>query len=1134
MGFLSGKYALICGAAAISLIAATPVMAQQRTFNVPAQPANKSIPEFARQAGIQIVASGGVLRGIRTGAIRGQLDVEAALAQMLRGTGLEIISRAGNTIIIGKRRAAKAADDLPAPVEAQASVEAQEAIIVTGSRIPKAGFETLQAANTIGGDLIDKVGQNNIAEAINQLPAFGTPTSGAGGQNPQTVGQNFVNAFGLGTARTLTLVNGRRVVSQASPGNAVDPGQQVDLNIIPSIMIDRVEAIYTGGAPIYGADAIAGTVNVILKEKFEGIRLDGQAGISSRGDAFNYRVGAIAGTEFSDGRGRVVVAGEYNRIDGLPGVARKRISTGYNYCNNTANTGPADGIPDQIICEDAEGLSLVPLTGGPSPRSGNYYATNPLSNAFVRNGEPLVFSLDGRSLLRASEARLGTPVSASATRGADGANNPYIVSQPETNSLISPVSRYSAAGQASYDLTDNVTAYAEGLYAHTKATDEYSQGGFSSALFPANGGQIRVRLDNPFLAPAVRDEIAAASPPGIDTNGDGVADTPGFFLARYNGDILQGSPMFRTQDVYRFVGGLKGDFAVGDRDWHWDISYNYGRTRAKVNARSINLTRFGLALDTVSDGAGGAVCRVSLDPNAASGIGAARPTAVTAADISGCVPFNPMGYATSPDMDGLRSYLVQDVVARSRLQQQVVEATLGGKPFSLPAGDVDFAIGLTYRHERARYDGMQPNLGYYVGDTIGAISGSYHTKEAYAEAVIPLLSALEGFSLPVVRELTFEGAARIVDNSYSGSDWTWTAGGRLGLDLPLIGDAITVRGNVTHAVRAPAFAELLTPPTAVTGLGNDPCDQRFINSGASSGNRAASCAAEVASLKAAGTLPAGFALGNFTSQVVNVAVPGVQSGNPALENERSKSWTLGVVIAPSSIPGLRVSIDWTDVKINGAIVSASLSQLFATCYDNGTFGSDAACGRFTRDPVTFQVTGFKRGFINAAQRRFSGLLVDAQYSFLLDALSVPGRLTLGGTGFYTDRHEQTINRGDLDIFDGERGFERYRAQGNVQLDLDSFSALWQTIYTSGGVVDRQARPELRDPGDFGAFWTHNLSLTFRPAQNYELRFIVRNLFDATDDERRIAAKTTNSVVGGGNLLMNQVGRSFLVGAKLSF
>jgi iron complex outermembrane receptor protein len=146
-------------------------------------------------------------------------------------------------------------------------------VVVTGSRIKRAGFETLQPAMVVGADAIADRAIVNVADALKDVPAFGVPGgSPVGGQSALAVGQNFVNFFGLGSQRTLTLVDGRRFVPANTPavGTGISPGLQVDLNTIPAALIDRVETIAVGGAPVYGADAIAGTVNIIRKRNFEG------------------------------------------------------------------------------------------------------------------------------------------------------------------------------------------------------------------------------------------------------------------------------------------------------------------------------------------------------------------------------------------------------------------------------------------------------------------------------------------------------------------------------------------------------------------------------------------------------------------------------------------------------------------------------------------------------------------------------------------------------------------------------------------------------------------------------------------------------------------------------------------------
>jgi outer membrane receptor for ferrienterochelin and colicin len=184
------------------------------------------------------------------------------------------------------------AQAIPAPAADDAGKKDEEAkeldaITVTGSRIRRAGFDTLEPAIVVSEEYLKDRGLTNVADALNEIPGFGVGVTPEGGQSGFGVAVNFVNRFGLGSNRTLTLVNGRRYVSSNSPTifGPAGPGQQVDLNVVPSLLVDRIENVAIGGAPTYGSDAIAGVVNVILKKDFEGLETTATYGITDRGDA---------------------------------------------------------------------------------------------------------------------------------------------------------------------------------------------------------------------------------------------------------------------------------------------------------------------------------------------------------------------------------------------------------------------------------------------------------------------------------------------------------------------------------------------------------------------------------------------------------------------------------------------------------------------------------------------------------------------------------------------------------------------------------------------------------------------------------------------------------------------------------
>lgn len=218
---------------------------------------------------------------------------------------------------IGEGAAATVADQ---DTDAAGQPVEGDGIVVTGSRIKRANFDTIEPSVVIDSEKIEARGFETLGQALNEQPSFGVPgASPVGGQSGFGQGQSFVNFLGLGSQRTLTLVNSKRFVSSntASIFGPTGAGSQVDLNVIPTKLVERIETIAVGGAPIYGADAISGTINVILKSNFEGLELDGQYGISTRGDAANYRFRGLAGTNFAGGRGNITIAGEYNRGEGL-------------------------------------------------------------------------------------------------------------------------------------------------------------------------------------------------------------------------------------------------------------------------------------------------------------------------------------------------------------------------------------------------------------------------------------------------------------------------------------------------------------------------------------------------------------------------------------------------------------------------------------------------------------------------------------------------------------------------------------------------------------------------------------------------------------------------------------------------
>ena len=545
-------------------------------FDIPQQRADLSLTLFAEQADLTLIFPFDDFREWEANRLVGKYSIDEAANKLLSGTGFrpefsetgvltianDLQSLAGGITMNATKKSGFVA--LLATIFVSSGAGAQEAgdaddegaddrleeIVVTGSRIRRAGFDTLQPAVQIDADYMDARGFINIADAINEVPTFGPPGSGPVGQGTgAAVGQNFVNAFSLGSQRTLVLINGRRVVSQNSPGTeGITSGQQVDLNIIPTALIDRVETIFNGGAPIYGADAVAATVNIILKQNFEGAQFDMQYGVADQGDADNYLFSGLVGGNFDNGRGNAVVAVEYARQDGLLPSERDIGRRDINFQDNPDPSGA-----NQVIGDNTEMVWQVPLTGVPLLNPGFWDVPVGGANGFVdASGNGLIFDVDGQSLISATSDIIGTPWNIVFGTDPGGFFNPYVISLGRTNTLLTPSERWTANALGHFYITDNVQVFSEFLFARSESVDRVNQPDWGGGFFsPGASSAIMVPLTNPYVtagvATTIRTQLEARDlngdglPDGdanlLDLDRDGVPDTPGFFLTRQNGDI---------------------------------------------------------------------------------------------------------------------------------------------------------------------------------------------------------------------------------------------------------------------------------------------------------------------------------------------------------------------------------------------------------------------------------------------------------------------------------------------------------------------------------------------------------------------------------------------------------------------
>jgi iron complex outermembrane receptor protein len=557
-------------------------------------------------------------------------------------------------------------------------------IVVTGSRIRRLGYDTVQPTTVLSSATIAKRAPNSVADVLNEMPSFGipgsTPVGNANSTGRVTTGQNFVNYYGLGSQRSLTLVNGMRFPGANTPSaNGSSPGQQVDLNTIPLALIDRVETVAVGGAPIYGADAIAGTVNIILKKRFVGFDATVTSGISDQGDAARYRAQALYGVNFADNKGNIAANVEYNHQSALTQADRSITAQQLTFQAPVAGSSPFQNVVvanTRTAITNFNGIVLIKrafptTTGGARDAAGNLIQFSPSGNLVPYN--------------------LGTPTgSGTSYSGGDG------IDLAGVTTLLGKSDRYLGNLFVNYEFTPSLRAHVEGWFSRTDAVGPANQPDFNSVFAAGagdrdsrfNNGPYAIRLTNPYLTAQARSVLATATdlnhdgvPDNIlDLNNDGVKDSQGFYIDKSNADLEGSRPSYNRQDLYRVSGSLDGDFHLGARKFAWSVSAAYGETRSSFRERATLVDRLNQAVDAVADPISGQiVCRDQSN---------------------GCAPLNV--FTNSPSQAAI-NFVTADVTSKSRITQTLVSANLTGAVVTLPGGDASIALGADYRGETSSF-----------------------------------------------------------------------------------------------------------------------------------------------------------------------------------------------------------------------------------------------------------------------------------------------------------------------------------------------------------------------------------------------------------------------------------------------
>lgn len=640
--------------------------------------------------------------------------------------------------------------------------ESEGAIIVTGSRLARSGFTAPTPVTVVGEEQIARQAVTNISQILNEIPAFRAQSS------PST-SAIFVSNLGAATAdlralggnRTLVLIDTRRVVASTVSGGSFTAANTVDLNLVPTSLLQRSEVVTGGASAAYGSDAVAGVVNLIINRDLKGLRATLQAGTSDRGDNSELLASFAYGTGFGGGRGRFVAGIEHVRNDGTGDCyTREWCAENYNTVSNPFVTGSTTqrviaGQPATIILPNARtataSLNGLVIAG---PLRGTEFAPNGTTyqhNYGTYGGAGLFQSGGGDDVLPFYQF---FPLSAGSVR---------------TNMLAN----------VDYDVTDSVNLFAQGSYGRVHGE---VAGASRRDISPA--GAYQIRRDNAFLPASVAAQM-------------GPTQTLPF--GRIWNDI---GPQYGevTRETYRLVGGLDWDIGAG---WHLEGYYQYGQT--DYSQRGYNTTinsRMTRAIDSVRVN-GVAVCRVNAD-------------AIATNDDPACRPLNPFG-AGNADPAAV-AYVTGTVIQDTTLKQHVAAATVRGSLAELWAGPLTLAAGLEYRRDAvdSYIDPISAANDFYTSPGGGIVgnSRSLNVKEGFIEAALPLAR-----DLPFAQSAELNGAVRVTDYSNSGQVETW----KIGAEWQPV-EFLRLRGTRSRDIRAPNLFELYSSPQSSFQTVDDPAN----------------------------------------------------------------------------------------------------------------------------------------------------------------------------------------------------------------------------------------------------------------------------------------------------------------------
>lgn len=986
-------------------------------------------------------------------------------------------------------------------------------IIITGSRIPQPNLTSSSPVTVVSSQEVKLSGVTRVEDLLNSLPQVfaGQTSTDANG----ATGIATVNLRGLGSQRTLVLINGRRLM----PGDTGTPVP--DINFIPASIVKRVDVLTGGASSVYGSDALAGVVNFIMDTNFTGIRVDAQGSFyQHKNDANDRVIAALDARNFGFPKGNVIDGGQQEITVSMGadlGGERRGHVLAYAGYRHVSGILQADrdfsscGLSGNFL-DDPDGFLVC--AGSSTSATGRFRRTRVTG-----------FS-GGRPVYGATGPNFNVNPDGSGFRPYSGARdafnfNPY-------NHFQRPDERYVLGAFANYEISSGFQPYMEAMFMNDRSVAAIAPSG---AFY---GSDFFVNCANPLMSPAQQAALCQANA--------GVNTLQSVYIGRRN---VEGGP--RVSDLrhtdYRIVAGMKGDIMRG---LSYDVYGQYGAVnQTAYSTGDFSIRRLNRALDVIDNPATPGV----VDPVCRSAI----PNADGAVVDPLCVPyniFNPGGVTPA-----VVNYLSVPNFVDGDLRQNVLSGvvTFNGAEYGFQTPwaqeGIGLAIGAEYRKDSLQIRNDVQNL---TGDIAGSgapngvkdAEGYTTVKEIFGEANIPIASGIPGF-----HELTLSLSGRHSSYNLAGS----TDAYKIGLEYAPTPD-IRARASYNRAVRAPNVLELFTPQTVVLfGLGTldpcgggiDPADPTLTGNG----GVVANClqqfnGAGVTEAQALAAIADG-----IDSSPANQYYQRV-SGNPDLTPETSDSYTLGLVLTPRFLPGFNATIDAFDIKVKDSIQTLGAAFILSQCSNSGLFcdaisrsadGSLFTGPSFVSNP-SLNLGGFRtRGVDIAANYRTPALWGNTRLQFSLVGTwldkFVVEPLPKGPT--YIGKYDCVGLFGDTCGTPNPEWRHRFRVTVPLNANL-SLSGMWR--YFSKVDVDYDQDNPLfggNGPGtstDFGivdkipaqSFFDLALQASF---ERYALRMGVNNVLD------REPPITPNFSNNGSNTFANvydSLGRYIFAGVTVDF